>query len=198
MSENDDRKFLAALSRFRGVSGQPGEPGQAARSQGRLARALSASKPGGLMLNVNAPELSFWLADGMDITSQLINLVQEAEIHDALADSFADDIRISVHSQHAIEFLSDVSAHRFDFMTFGAIDVALAELAASSLAPGGILGVFPCLSAHTGADSAPLETLLHRDGNLLVTANVGGAVIAVRAAGNRRPARRGGRRKQPR
>ena len=103
-----------------------------------------------------------------------------------------------MHSQHAIEFLSDVSAHRFDFMTFGAIDVVLAELATSSLAPGGILGVFPCLSAQTGADSEPLETVLHRDGNLLVTASVGGAVIAVRAAGNRPPARRGGRRRQPR
>ena len=198
MSENDDRKLLAALSRFRSVSGRPGEPSETARSQGRLARALGASKPGALVLNVNAPELTFWLADGMDITSQLINLVHEADIHDALAGSFADDIRISVHSQHPIEFLSDVSAHRFDFITFGAIDTALVELAVNSLAPGGILGVFPCVSAHTGVDSEPLETALSREGNLLVTASDRGVVIAVRTAGNRHPARRKGRRKRPR
>jgi hypothetical protein len=198
VSESDDGEIPAALSRFRDVSGQPGELKEAACSQGRLARGLSASKPGGLMLNVNAPELGFWLADGMDITSQLINLVHEAEIHDALAGSFADDIRVSVHSQHPIEFLSDVSAHRFDFMAFGAIDTALAELAANSLAPGGILGVFPGLSPCTGTDSETLETVLRRDGNLLVAASDQGTVIAVRATGNRHPARRGGRRKPPR
>ncbi len=162
---------------------------------GRAARVLAASKPGGLLLNVEAPELSFFIADGMDITSQLVNVTNDPEIHAALKELLRDDIRISVHAQHPVEFLGDVRDHRFDLMIFGELDPSAAELAAASLAPGGLLAVSHHAGAG-GADGAELEQSL-RDCGLLVSPGVSRLLIAARSPENVKAKRRGGRRKRP-
>jgi hypothetical protein len=162
---------------------------------GCAARVLAASKPGGLLLNVDVPGLSFFIVDGMDISSQLISVVNDADDHAALKEVLAGDMRISVHAQHPVEFLGDVREHRFDLMTFGELDPYTAKLAAAGLAPGGLLAVFH--------DAAPADA--YRDGleqtltdcGLLIGSGIGRLLVAARAPDHLKPKRRGGRRKRP-
>lgn len=164
-------------------------------ARGQAARVLAASKPGGLLLNVEAPELSFFIADGMDITSQLVSVTNDPEVHAALKEHLRDDIRISVHAQHPVEFLGDVRDHRFDLIIFGELEPSGARLAAAGLAPGGLLAVAHHAAAGS-ADGAGLERTL-TDCGLLVSPGAGGLLIAARAPDNVKAKRRGGRRNRP-
>lgn len=167
-----------------------GAPG----SHGRLAQVLAAAKPGGLILCADTPELSFWLLNGMDITSKLICLVSNESVCSALAESHEDDIRLTIHCQHAIEFLGDVRDHRFDLMVFPEVDPALAELLTGSLAPGGLLAVFPG-QGETAEAAACRETDLSRQG-LFTSFAVDGAVVAARIPDVSLRKRRGGRKRR--
>lgn len=187
MSSAKNEQIPAALLRFRGdaAAGSPDDPSVA---HGQLARTLAAAKPGGLFLCVEAPELSFWIADGMDITSKLISVISDELSCARLSRCWDSDIRLTAHAQHVIEFLGDVRAHRFEFMAFSEVDRGVVEMAAAALAPGGVIGVFPATTA--GVDPA---AVLREQADLLVSPGPSGAVLAARATADRRPKRRGGR-----
>ena len=159
-----------------------------------MARVLAASKPGGLLLNVEAPELSFFLADGMDITSQLVSVNSDPGVQAALRQQLGDDIRISVHAQHPVEFLSDVPDHRFDLVIFGELEPPVAGLAASSLAPGGLLAAFHQAPMGDGGGGELGRTLT--DCGLRVAPGVNRWLVAARTADKGEAKRRGGRGKR--
>lgn len=192
--ETGDRAWARAQSFFRACRRRQRASNESF-ARGQTARVLAASKPGGLLLNVEAPELSFFIADGMDITSQLVSVTNDPEVHAALKKHLSDDIRISVHAQHPVEFLGDVRDHRFDLMIFGELEPSAARLASAGLAPGGLLAVSHHAAAGA-ADGAGLERTLTECG-LLVSPGVGRLLIAARAPENVKAKRRGGRRKRP-
>ena len=191
--EDEDPALAGALSFFF-ASGHEPPTSEALLARGRAARVLAASKPGGLLLNVEAPELSFFIAEGMDISSQLVSVTGDPDVHAALKRRLSDDIRITVHAQHPVEFLGDVRDHRFDLIVFGALDPPVARLAAAGLATGGLLALFP----DPGLDASSEGELGHTlaDTGLLVSAGTGGSLIAARAPEGLKPKRRGGRRKR--
>ncbi len=192
--EDEDPALAGALSFFF-ASGREPPASEALLARGRAARVLAASKPGGLLLNVEAPELSFFIADGMDIRSQLVSVSGDPDVHAALKRRLSDDIRITAHAQHPVEFLGDVRDHRFDLIVFGALDPPAARLAAAGLAPGGLLALFP----DRAPDASSQDELGHTLANagLLVSAGIEGSLIAARAPEGLKPKRRGGRRKRP-
>lgn len=192
--EKEDRALVAARSFYLACK-QPQRVSGDLLARGRSARVLAASKSGGMLLNVEVPELSFFIADGMDITSQLVTVSNEPDVHSTLKAMLRDDIRISVHAQHPVEFLGDVRDHRFDLMIFGALDPPLARLAAASLAPGGLLALFPAVASSAVDKSESGQTLV--DCGLLISAGVDGTLIAARAPENLKGKRRGGRRRRP-
>ena len=189
MSPEQDRALFAAR-RFCRASDRKIADSDRLLRQGRIARVLAASKPGGMLLNVDAPELSFFLAEGMDITSQLVSVMTEAKTHAALKASLRDDIRVSVHSQHPVEFLSDIRDHRFDLMIFQALDPAEAELATASLAPGGLMALF-------AADGGGGHEQMLSECGMITTDSMDNGIIAARSPQHLKPRRRGGRRKRP-
>lgn len=191
--ENEDRA-CSQLRRFYRACKRRQTLASNLLAQGRAARVLAASKPGGLLLNVEAPELTFFIADGMDITSQLVSVVTDTGVHAALKESLRDDIRISVHLQRPVEFLGDIRDHRFDLISFGRLDPPAAGRAVASLAPGGLLAVFP--DAADGGDNDALERALD-DCGMVISPATGGALIAARAPEHLKAKRRGGRRNRP-
>lgn len=86
---------------------------------GEVIRVLSASRPGGVFLCVGdgAGESGTWVLDGMDLSSRLVVVVEDAHAADTLRAVFGDDLRITVHVQEAVAFLGDVRDHRFDLIT---------------------------------------------------------------------------------
>lgn len=195
MSLDGDQRARSGVLKFYRDCGRQESLSNDLLAQGRAARVLAASKPGGLLLNMEAPELTFFIADGMNITSQLVSVISEPEANAALKKSLRDDIRISVHHQHPVEFLGDIHDHRFDLMTFGELDPSTAGLAAALLAPGGLLAVFPNGDAD-GQDIGALERTLS-DCDTLMTFRTHGALVAARAPDHLTVKRRGGRRKRP-
>ncbi|HSS64004.1 MAG TPA: hypothetical protein VLS27_06190 [Gammaproteobacteria bacterium] len=195
MSGRDEDRALAGAQSFLRVCKLRQRASSELLARGRAARVLAASKPGGLLLNVEAPELSFFLADGMDIASQLISVIRDAAVHATLKELLRDDIRISVHAQHPGEFLGDVRDHRFDLMIFGELEPPVARLAAAILAPGGLLAIFRN-GAHGDTDGEELEQSL-TDCGLLISPGAGRSLLAAHAPDHRRAKRRGGRRKRP-
>ena len=196
MSVTIDDAVPAGVLRHRVSAGESAPPDEASTTRGRLARTLAASKPGGLLLCLDSPELSFWLLDGMDITSKLICLASDEYAAQTLSRCHDEDIRLTVHCQHAIEFLGDVRDHRFDLMVCSELDPGLAELAVGCLSPGGILAVAPAADCGL-SDGAGSETALARNDRLLIGAGAGGVMIAVKSPDDRSPKRRGGRKRRP-
>ena len=159
-----------------------------------MARVLAASKPGGLLLNVEAPELSFFLGDGMDITSQLVSVNSDPDVHAAARQRLGDDIRISVRAQHPVEFLGDVPDHRFDLVIFGELEPLASRLAASSFAPGGLLAAFHQAPMNDGGGGQLGQTLT--DCGLRVAPGVNRWLVAFRTADGGKARRRGGQGKR--
>lgn len=194
MSRDEDARVRGRLKRYYRALGRVQSIAGPLHECGRLARVLAGSKPGGLLLSVDAPELSFYVADGMDITSQLVSVIHDESRHRALKGALSDDIRISVHAQHPVEFFGDVRDHRFDLMCFGHIDAIRVELAAAGLAPGGLLAVFPG-DAPARPPQDDLARLLAACG-LSVAPSVGGALLCSHSPGHLTAKRRGGRRRR--
>ena len=189
MNAAADDDVLSAVTGLRENLGRPEAVDAASLSRGRLARSLAASKPGGLLLCVDAPELSFWLRDGMNITSKLICLSSDHGAVGTLARSHQDDIRLSFHSQHAIAFLGDVEDHRFDLMVCTDMDPAFGELAVNRLADGGILALF--------ASKLPdVDTLFGSNGRVFMSTCANDVLIAVKTPADRTAGRRGGRKRR--
>ncbi len=195
MSLDGDHRARSGVLRFYRACGRQESLSDALLGQGRAARVLAASKPNGLLLNVEAPELTFFIADGMNITSQLVSVITDPEVQFALEKSLREDIRISVHAQHPVEFLGDIGDHSFDLMTFGKLDPCAAKLAAARLAPGGLLAVL----ANGDVDGLDIEELEHilSDCDMLTTSVTRSVLVAARAPDHLTVKRRGGRRKRP-
>ena len=195
MSVADEDRALAGLRRFYRARGVERLVDEALLVRGRTARVLAASKQSGLLLNLGAPELTFFLADGMDITSQLVSVMSDSSVHAALKESLRDDIRITVHAQHPVEFLGDVRDHRFDLITIGEPDPSAVRLAAAGLAPGGLLAVFPDASVQ-GREAGKLERTLAECG-MMISPAADGMLLAARTPEHHQKRRRGGRRTRP-
>ena len=86
---------------------------------GELTRALAASRPRGvfLCLGRGAGEMATWIFDAMDLSGRLVVVVQDNREAGELRALLADDMRVTVHVQDPVAFLSDVRDHRFDLIT---------------------------------------------------------------------------------
>jgi len=195
VNDASNEPVFTGLCHYRTKSGGRLPIDGAAISHGQAAQVLAASKPGGLLLCVDAPELSFWLSNGMDITSKLVCLASDKDVCATLSECLEDDIRLTIHCQHAIAFLGDVRDHRFDLTVFSEIDAGLAELAVNSLAPGGILAVLP-LNDAAPTEGVSAETILGQHAQLLLSPGASGALIAARISDQHLRKRRGGRRRR--
>lgn len=106
-------------------------------------RTLACSKPGGVFLQAGtgSPELSAWLLDGMDITSRLITVVTDHGLSAVTSKFIGDDIRVAVHSQELLEFLTDIRSHQIEMIVLDGVteQQATVRAALELLAPGGML-----------------------------------------------------------
>jgi SAM-dependent methyltransferase len=108
----------AAGSRIRDALEAGGCARQISPEIGSMARSLAASKTAGAFLCIGdgAGEIGAWILDGMDHSSGLVALVQDAQEAAVLERELDRDVRASVHLQDAESFLHDVRAHRFDLI----------------------------------------------------------------------------------
>ena len=148
---------------------------------GGLLRALTATKPGGFVLQMGSGccAMTAWLADGADITTQVITLVEDGK-RAALADKyFADALNITVHRQTPLAFLQDVSANRFNLICIDELpDDAVIKTALDLLAPAGIFFV---IDPAGSPQRAKLHNLFDAT-QLFQTAEFAGVIIAARRA----------------
>ncbi len=153
MSEPTTSQAPLAYARLCESLASRGERPAVSHGLGELARALAASRPGGvfLCLGRSAGEMATWIFDGMDLSGRLVVVVQNNQEADALRPLLDDDMRITVHVQDALAFLGDVRDHRFDLITDlnPAEDAGMAPLALRRLA----LGAF-YLSLHGASELA--------------------------------------------
>lgn len=130
-----------------------GSQASLAPSLGALIRILAASRPGGVFVCLGhaAGEAAIWMRDGMDLSARLVVVVGGDAEADMLRGVLGDDLQLTVHVQHAGDFLRDVRDHRFDFITDlnPGPDHTLARLALARLAPGAF---YMCL--HSVSDLA--------------------------------------------
>ena len=165
---------------------------------GAWVRLLAASKPGGTLLHVCAGtgELAAWIAQGMDLASRLVTLIDADRVAETVTATIAQDLRVTVHRQDPDDFLRDVQAHRFDLIVHDQVpDAARIDAAWRLLCPGGLL-MIPGLAMRP-RDAAPTlraaaRTLESLDGACLCDDE--GAVLAAKRTPRPEPVRRGGRR----
>jgi predicted O-methyltransferase YrrM len=83
---------------------------------GALLRALAASKPGGLLLEVGSGVGvgAAWLLDGMDSESRLISLERHPKMANVAKTLLADDERVTVINADAVEWLAAYDGPHFD------------------------------------------------------------------------------------
>ncbi len=91
--------------------------------------------------------------DGLNITSQLIHAVENAELHSQIKTLYKSDIRLTAHCQPYPEFLTDIQAHRFD-MIVASIDKQYIPQVLSLLMDNALLCYFsPLKLQHSIVDS---------------------------------------------
>jgi predicted O-methyltransferase YrrM len=198
MRKTPDRRLPpASIARIEALLAESGLRAAAEPGAGELARALAASKPGGVFLQVGdgSPLLSAWLLDGMDITSRLITVVGAAELTGVAKRTIGDDIRVAVHEQDVLAFFEDIRAHQFHMIVFEGWPPESAVIggAVGLLAPGGLLLV---LCADRSAPDEGALALLGEDARVRIVEVSGAAraVLAVRTPVTPSPLRRLGRR----
>ena len=151
-----------------------------------------------LLIDPPAPELAEALISGLPPGARLVVLSGDAEAAETLAARLGDDLRVTVHTQAPEGFLHDVAAHRFELLILArsAPPSALIALAASRLAPGGLLVWTPDAGAKTSREPLALP---QRDDGLrlrqesLPSLGVGLALLATDPQPRRRARRRGQR-----
>jgi len=158
---------------------------------GRLLRGLSATKSMGVSLvsGAAACDLAAWIIDGMDMSCRLV-VHHEAEADgDVIKAAFNNDLRVTTHEQPFVQFLDDVSSHRFVIvvMTPPVLDVATLDRAVAAINDGGIL----CLLN-------PDDTVLHALellSDFCLLQQQKNYVALVKRPESNRPRRRGGRKR---
>ena len=172
---------------------------------GELTRALAASRPGGvfLCLGRGAGEMATWIFDAMDLSGRLVVVVQDDQEADELRALLGDDMRITVHVQDPVAFLSDVRDHRFDLITDltppkgtdpGRLALARLALGAFYLSAHRLQELTDMLSAQGTAAADPDGTL---DADSFAFAQLPGELavsLIVRGPHRVQAKRRGGRR----
>lgn len=87
---------------------------------GALLRTLAASKPGGRLLELGTGTgvATAWILEGMDTTSTLDSLDNDADAQAIAGRFLADDPRLTLHLQDGDAFIKRLHAHgrRFDFV----------------------------------------------------------------------------------
>lgn len=170
---------------------------------GEVIRVLSASRPGGVFvcLGQGAAETSAWILDGMDLSSRLVVVIEDADEAHMLRSLLGDDLRVTVHVQEPAAFLDDVRDHRFDLISDlnPGECVELTRLALGRLALGGfymirhsqaVLTQMLSASGYEGQETSPdfnAFALAHLPGALAVT-------LIVHRPQTPQAKRRGGRR----
>ena len=83
---------------------------------GALLRALAASKPGGLLLEVGSGTGvgAGWLLDGMDSASRLVSLERHPTMANVAKTLLADDDRVTVINADAVDWLESYDGPPFD------------------------------------------------------------------------------------
>lgn len=168
---------------------------------GALARVLSASRPGGVFLccGDGGGPMAAWILDGMDLSSRLVVVIDEAgeaEPHrDAVGDALGDDLRVTVHVQDAIAFLDDVRDHRFDLIADASAEPPAERvcLALARLAPAGLLLTRCPLETLEASMHAEPTQRAHADPAAFAAARLPETLDATLLA--RRPQRSGGKRR---
>lgn len=112
------------------------------RETGAVLRALAASKPGGLLLELGTGVGvgAAWLLDGMDATARLITLEVHPEAAEISRAMLAGDPRVDVRCENAYEWMERYDGPPFDliFVDVGALKYERRSLTLSRLAPGGL------------------------------------------------------------
>ena len=108
-----------------------------------LLRVIAASKPGAVAILIGESTARYGTAvlEGLDMSSRLIiNVSGDADL-DVLKNDFSADIRVAVHAQSSVQFLIDVSRHRFDLTVVDArlLDAALSERILDVMPIGGVV-----------------------------------------------------------
>ena len=172
---------------------------------GQVSRVLAASRPAGVFLSLGeaAGETGAWVLDGMDLASRLVAVLEDKHEADTLGALFGDDLRVTVHLQDAVDFLTDVRDHRFDLITdLNAGECAeLTRLALERLAVGGfymtrqpVAALAEMLSATATVEGQAVAAL---DFNAFALAHLPaelGVTLIVRRTQRPEAKRRGGRR----
>lgn len=87
---------------------------------GALLRTLAASKPGGRLLELGTGTgvATAWILDGMDTTSTLDSLDNDADAQAIAGRFLANDSRLTLHLSDGDEYIQQLHAHgrRFDFV----------------------------------------------------------------------------------
>jgi predicted O-methyltransferase YrrM len=111
-------------------------------STGALLRTLAASKPAGRFLEIGTGTgiATAWLLDGMDGSSHLDSVDNDASFQAIARRHLGHDPRVTFHLEHGAEFLSRQAAASYDFVfadswpgKFTHLDAALALLRVGGL-----------------------------------------------------------------
>ena len=158
---------------------------------GRLLRTLAASKVAGRLLELGTGTGigTAWILDGMDASSTLVTIDNEAAVLKVARSYLASDPRVTILEEDGARFITRVAGSQFDFIfadtwpgKFTYLDETLALLA-----PGGLYIVDDLLpQANWPTDHAPkvprLINALKANPNLYVTYSdhATGIIIATR------------------
>ncbi|MDH3693788.1 MAG: hypothetical protein OER96_04365 [Gammaproteobacteria bacterium] len=154
-------------------------------------RVIAASKSGAVALCIGPATIDYGeiILQGLDMYSRLIINVGSHPDMDGLEQKFRTDIRAAVHTQDSLDFLNDVSHHRFELVV---IDCAvlhddLFEVILKMSPVGGFIVLLGCTdianSVRGQLSSNCFHNIIHED-----------CLVATRIASNHRPSRKGGRR----
>lgn len=85
---------------------------------GSLLRTLSATKPGGMFLELGTGTGigCAWLLDGMDEQSKLITVEQDAGLIELAKKHLGHDSRISIHNEDCLKFIGSLKQESFDLI----------------------------------------------------------------------------------
>jgi predicted O-methyltransferase YrrM len=85
---------------------------------GAMLRSLAASKPGGsfLELGTGTGVATAWMLDGMDDRATLISVDDDAKVQQAAKDILGQDVRLTLVTVGASEFLRSQSPRSFDLV----------------------------------------------------------------------------------
>lgn len=154
-------------------------------------RVIAASKPGAVALSIGPATIDYGevILQGLDMYSRLIINVNSHPDMEGLDKRFRTDIRAAVHAQDSLEFLTDVSHHRFQLVVIdnAVLHDKLLEVVLKMSPVGGFIALVGESDIVDGLRERLLTTCLQSTVHEH-------CLVATRIAENHRPKRKGGRR----